>query len=324
MSKNLRISLFGVTGALAGFVLQGCFTPQPTPECSVTTTAAGQGLGPYFVTLQKTSGTGTCSELTYMRIGMMRYRTKPSGGAFTVGVRPSLVADPYLHGTDLVLDVDPANNCVNEDDCLGEGDLANMCVVSPVQTYDGTPVVGTTATPTDGGAPFDIDPANDCVVVEDEFTLERSDPLDPDGKNLTGIGQMPQFPSNNVCSITNVVGAVQNFPEEVIDLVDGGAEVFPAITYKAEFTDFNVITSTKVPGTAFTANIKYTEGSCVAEYKAVGFWPEIGCASDADCNPAPDLDAGHVTGSGINPDFKPKCDLVLEVCVPTVDVTTIK
>ena len=59
MSKNLRISLYGLTGAVAGFVLQGCFAAQPTPECSVTITAAALGLAPYYVKLTKQTGTGT-------------------------------------------------------------------------------------------------------------------------------------------------------------------------------------------------------------------------------------------------------------------------
>lgn len=321
MNQNLRISLFGFTGAIAGFVLQGCFAPQPTPECGVTVTAAALGLNPYYVKLEKQSGTGACANLTHMSVGLMRYRTQASGGAFTVAVRPSVVVDPYL-GYDFSADQDPANNCVNEEDCLGEDDPTMMCLVSPTETIDGTPVVDDTATPTDGGEPFVIDPANECTVVEEP--LPRVDPADPDGANLNGIGQMPQFPTKNVCPITNIVGAAQNFGEEMVTLADGGTQTFPAATYKTEFTDFNIITSTKVPGTAFTANIKVTEGSCVADYKAVGFWPPIECSSEADCDPNADLDAGRIFGSGINPDFKPKCDMDLGVCVPSVDVTTIK
>lgn len=326
MSKNLRISLFGLIGAFAGFALQGCFASQPTPECSVTITAAGLGVGPYFVKLDKTSGTGACADLKSMRMGMMRYRTQASGGDFTVAVKPSLVVDPAL-GYSFSADQDPANNCVNEADCLGEADPSAMCLVSPTQTVDGTPVVGqadggSEAVPTDGGDPFPVDSANECKVVEEPVV--RVDAMDTKKANLNGIGKMKQFPTKNVCTITDVVGAVQNFQAEMLDLADGGTLNLPAATYKTEFTDFNVLTSTKVPGTAFTTNMKFTAGSCVAEYKAVGFWPEIACTTDEACNPSANLDAGRVTGSGINPDFKPKCDVALGVCVPTVDLTTIK
>lgn len=322
MSKNLRISLFGVIGAFSGFALQGCFASQPTPECSVTITSAGLGVAPYYVKLEKTSGTGACADLKFMRMGMMRYRTQASGGAFTVAVKPSLVVDPAL-GYSFSADTDPANNCVNAADCLGEADPSAMCLVSPTRTVDGTPVVdGGTATPTDGGDPFPVDPANQCMAVEEPVV--RVDSMDTKRANLNGIGQMPQFPTKNVCTITDVVGAVQNFRAEMLDLADGGTLNLPAATYKTEFTDFNVLTSTKVPGTAFTSNIKFTAGSCVAEYKAVGFWPEVACTTDENCNPSANLDAGRVTGSGINPEFKPKCETALGVCVPTVDITTIK
>lgn len=325
MSKNLRISLFGLTGAVAGFVLQGCFAAQPTPECSVTVTAAGLGLNPYYVKLEKVSGTGPCANLTHMRAGMMRYRTQASGGSFTLAVKPSVIVDPYL-GYDFSADSDPSNDCVNEEDCQGEADPTMACInnVSDggIELWDGTPVDSAgTVTQADGGT-YDIDLANECVVVEEP--LPRVDPADPDGKKLNAIGKMPQFPTAGVCSVTAFEGGEQNFQEEVVMLPDGTNQTFPAATYKTEFTDFNVMNTTKVPGTAFTTNIKLTQGTCVAEYKAVGFWPEIGCSADSDCDPNADLDAGRVFGSGINPEFKPKCDMDLEVCVPTVDVTTIK
>lgn len=338
MSKNLRISLFGLTGAVAGFVLQGCFAPQPTPECSVTITAAALGLHPYYVKLDKTSGTGTCSQLTHLYAGMQRFRTKPSGGAFTLAVKSSPVVDPFI-GKVYSADVDPVNNCVNEDDCQGEADPSASCVVSQtdggLEVYDGTPVTVmgamATAEPTDGGASYAVDPANECTSVPDP--VKRVDALDPKGKLLNAIGKMPQFPTNNVCAVTEFTGGVQNYQEEVLTLVDGTTTTLPAITYKIEYSNFNVVNSTKVPGTAFTTDVKYTAGGCVAEYKGVGFWPEVACSNPAsqgalvdstECDPNADLDAGRVFGSGINPDFKPKCDTTLKVCVPTVDVTNLK
>jgi hypothetical protein len=338
MSKNLRISLIGFAGAIAGFVLQGCFAAQPTPECSVTITAAGLGLPPYYVKLDRVSGTGSCSQLDHMYAGVQRFRTQASGGAFTFAIRSSPVVDPYL-GYVYSADVDPYNNCANEENCTGEddepGDVSGQCVTTlgdgGVETYDGTPVSGDEAQPTDGGEPFTIDTENECISVDDPIT--RADPADQNGKLLNAIGKMPQFPTNDVCAVTDFVGGEQNFQEEVLDLVDGTTTTLPAITYKLEYSNFNIINSAKVQGTAFVSDVKYTEGSCVAEYKAVGFWPEIHCSNDpsegalvdsTECDPNADLDAGRVFGSGINPEFKPKCDTALGVCVPSVDVTTIK
>ncbi len=335
MSKNSRISLFGLIGGVAGFALSGCFAAQPTPECNVTITAAGQGLGPYYALLTRVDGTGSCSELTHMSVGMQRFRTQANGGAFTLAVRTSPVVDPYL-GYIYSADLDPANNCANEEDCLGEEDPAASCVQPSadggVELFDGTPVDPATATFTtaDGGS-VEVDLANECASVEEPFA--RRDAADPKGKKLNAIGQMPQFPSNNACTITNFTGGEQNYQEEVLTLADGSSATLAAVTYKTEFTNFNVINSAKVPGTAFTTDMKFTEGGCVANYKVVGFWPEIHCSNapsegalvvSGDCDPSADLDAGRITGSGINPSFEPKCNTALGVCVPTVDVATIK
>ena len=332
MSKNLRIGFFGLAGAVAGFALQGCFDAQPTPECSVTITAAALGLGPYYTKLTKVDGTGSCANLTHFYTGLQRFRTKAQGGAFTLAVKPSPVADPYL-GYVYSADVDPDNNCENEEDCadctieLADGGLVisdGGVVEEYTITLDdgGTDVGVGTPDPAEPDLYRPVDDANLCKSVEEP--IERRDPTDPDGKNLIALGQMPQFPSNNVCAISDFTGGVQNFGQEDLTLADGTTSTLPAITYKTEFTNFNVVNSTKVPGTAFTADVKLTEGGCVANYKAVGFWPEIHCATDSDCDPNADLDAGRVFGSGINPAFEPKCDTVLEVCVPSVDVATIK
>ena len=334
MSKNLRISLYGLTGAVAGFVLQGCFAAQPTPECSVTITAAALGLAPYYVKLTKQSGTGTCSTLTHMQAGLQRFRTQANGGAFTMAIKASPVADPFL-GYVYAANVDPSNDCVKETDCQGDTKPTNSCVVTQadggVELFDGRPVgpTGNVGLP-DGGS-FKVSRTNECGPVDDP--INRVDATDPKGKNLNAIGKMPQFPTNNVCAITEFAGGVQNYQAESLDLVDGTTQTLPAITYKLEYTNFNVINSTKVPGTAFTADVKYTAGACVAEYKALGFWPPVACSNPAsqgalvdstECDPSGDLDAGRVTGSGINPEFKPRCDTALGMCVPSVDLTTIK
>ena len=324
MNTKLRIGLLGLASAVAGFTLQGCFAPQPVPECSVTITAAALGLTPYHVLMTKVDGTGACASLKHINVGLQRYRTKAAGGDFTLAVKASPVVDPYL-GYVYSANTDAYNDCANEEDCQGEDDPTMSCVVNVddggVERFDGTPVeisgdVGIAGDPNDGG--FEVDPANECGVVEEE--LPRVDATDPDGKKLNAIGKMPQFPTNGVCTVTDFTGGEQNFQAEMD--IDGN--VIPAVTHKLEFTEFNVINSTKVPGTAFTSKIKYTEGSCVANYTAVGFWPEVHCEADADCDPSADLDAGRILGSGINPEFKPKCDTDVGICVPTVDIAAIK
>lgn len=334
MSKNSRISIFGCIGAMAGFALSGCFAAQPTPECNVTISAAGQGLGPYYALLTRVDGTGSCAELDHMSVGMQRFRTQANGGTFTLAVKTSPVVDPYL-GYVYAADVDPANNCVNQTRCTdctidaGPGLVIRDggAVVDFVQADGGT---GGRTAAVDGGFRV-VDRKNACRSVDDE--VARVDATDPDGKKLNAIGQMPQFPTQNACTITNFVGGEQNYQEEVLMLVDGTTQTLPAITYKAEYTNFNVINSAKVPGTAFTTDLRYTEGTCVANYKVVGFWPAHECTNlpsegalvvSDDCDPNPNPDAGRVTGSGINPAFEAKCNTALGICVPTVDVTAIR
>ena len=352
MSKNLRISLIGLAGAVAGFALQGCFATQPIPECTVTTTAVANGLVPYYTRLSRVDGTGPCAELTHFYTGLQRFRKQGTGGDFTLAIKSSPVIDPFM-GYVYSADTDPTNDCVNGEDCQGDADPTAACVVNVsdggVELFDGTPIAADGTVDLADGGSYQVDPANECVAVDDP--VERRDPADPKGANLNAIGQMPRYPINNLCAVTDIVGGVQNYGPETLDLADGTQTTLPAITYNVEYTNFNVVNSAKVLGNAFTADVKYTEGSCVANYKAVGFWvglsllqgtadikctpavpADAGLVYSTDCDPSSDLDAGRVFGSGINPAFQPMCDLSLGptpadgtgVCVPSVDVTTIK
>lgn len=334
----------GLTGALAGFGLQGCFAPQPVPECTVNTAAAAQGLVPYYVILDKvdSTGGGTCGDFDHMYAGLTRYRTEPSGGPFKVGIKASLIADP-AQGEVYAADVDAYNNCVNEEDCLGEDDPTMGCVVlnpddGGVTLTDGTPVDPSTGTVDAGVDSYDVDLANECTPVEEP--VERTDPNDPEGKNLVALGSMPQFPTGGRCMVTDFTGGTQDF--EPITVLSGTD--LPAISYKVEFTDFTVINTSQVYGTAFTSDVKFTEGTCVANYKARGFWsgllvglfvgtPEISCdvegmdgglAYAPECDPNADLDAGRSFGSGMSPAFQPLCDVGRKACVPSVDFATLQ
>lgn len=353
MNSKLRTGLLGLIGAVAGFGLQGCFTPQPAPECSVTVTAAGLGLVPYYTQLKKidSTGGGTCGDLDHMYVGLQRFRTKASGGDFTVALKPSFLADPYL-GYAYSADTDEYNNCENEESCHGEDDPTLSCVTDVLadggtELFDGTPVdtsagdgTGVVGDPTDGG--FEVDLANICKSVEEP--LYRVDPTDMDGKNLNIIADMPQFPTAGRCALTQKTGGTENYQEEMT--LTG---TVPAITYKVEFIDTTVINNADIPGIAFTGKIKVTEGSCVANYSAIGWWsgyntgtPEIACTPEAsaakgsltyatECDPNADIDAGRLLGSGMSPSFKPMCQRTNDpgmdpegICVPSIDLTAAK
>jgi hypothetical protein len=290
--NNVRIGLVGLASAVAGFALSGCFASQPDPECNVVQTSAPFGLSPYLVKLAKVDGAGSCSELKSLLVGMQRSRLPPKmgtstpvNGEFYLDIKPSVLTD-VAAGLAFSADSDPSNDCSAGEDC-------DQCVAS--------------------GDP-DVD--NVCQLVPDP--VPRTDPSDPEGKKLLGRGTMAQFPKQGVCSATAFSEMAQAFPEEVVDLIDGGTETFPALTMKTEWSNFEILNTAKAPGTVWRARLTYTEGSCVANYDAFAFWPALHCATDADCDPVADVDAGREFGSGFNPDFKPVCNTDLGYCEPTV------
>lgn len=147
----------------------------------------------------------------------------------------------------------------------------------------------------------------------------RLDPADPEGKNLLGFSKFPFLPEADLtCSASEFTAAKQDF-EEVPgeDLPDGGTgPVTPALSRKYEFTSLKFLATVNAPGTVFAAEVKLTEDTCTATLKAQGLWPQIPCdpslndtarnGYNLDCDPKPDIDAGHIIGSGINPTFAPE------------------
>ncbi|GMU61058.1 MAG: hypothetical protein AMXMBFR34_28210 [Myxococcaceae bacterium] len=336
--NSLRIGLLGLVAAVAGFALSGCFASQPTPECSVQGSSAGLGITPYHVALTKVDATGTCGDMPYLVVGTQRSRlppamgsTQPVSGGFTMHIKTSPSIDMY-NGFTFSADSDPSNDC-----SLFDGDevLCDMCVASG-------------------------DPAEENVCMPVPDPVYRVDPADPDQANVLGTAKLPQYPTDGVCTATEFSPTVQNFQEEVVDLIDGGTETFPALTVNTEWSAFEILASSKAPGTVWRAKLKYTEGNCVANFDAFAFWPELHCSTTADgvtqeyadeeCNPKENLntqcfpemggpatistdggcDTGFITmgqrvlGSGMNPEFKPKCDMSVGFCTPTVTFDDLK
>lgn len=172
-------------------------------------------------------------------------------------------------------------------------------------------------------------------------TTARTDP-DPDaGKYMLAEAKLDAFPTNGKCKLTSFTGSdgtgegnVQHFAYE---------DPYPATTVKLEWSDFNVYSTTRVPGTAFGAKMKYSESAsnCTIEYTANGFWPVLGCTKDEDCNPDENPDGGlydggpadpTYVGSGLPPTWgggpynKPHCNHTQGVCepYPGVDLSTLQ
>ncbi|HEY0882551.1 MAG TPA: hypothetical protein VGD87_13505, partial [Archangium sp.] len=292
--------------------------------------SAGLGLGPYLVLLEPVDGAGACAEVKHFSAGLQRFRPADGGTGFEIGVKTSLVADPSL-GYVFEGNADPSNDCVNEEDCRGATSRAASCVVTTdagLALFDGTPVSapgvdgGATAMEADGGTVDGVDPRNLCTWVKEPIL--REDPADPAGANRTSFAHFTQYPVDGVCRTEDWRGGVQDYAEVALSLEDGGTSSLPAVRYQVEWSDFRVFMTDKVQGTAFKADLRYTEGGCTANYKATGIWPAHECKTDGDCDPQPNADEGRVFGSGLNPEFKPVCNVDLGYCVPSVDVATIE
>ncbi len=124
-----------------------------------------------------------------------------------------------------------------------------------------------------------------------------------------GSAKMPAFPTGDVCEMSTFVGAEQHFDAIPPTLDDDGGVIdpgSPAFSAAYNFTKLRFSATTNAPGTTFDGELDYTDDNCTAHYKVFAFYPAIGCATDADCNPIADPDAGYVVGSGINPTFDSK------------------
>lgn len=158
-----------------------------------------------------------------------------------------------------------------------------------------------------------------------QYDNGRMDPADPDGKKVNALGNYMALPSaDERCSASfEATGERNGIAEQTFEAIpeeldaDGGVvtPAEPELYMKYKWTDLHFLVNARFPGTLFKGTVEYTEDTCTATYDVEGFWPEIGCSTDEDCDPNPNPDAGRTMGSGINPDFAPvTCDVDLGVC----------
>lgn len=279
-TSHLTLLVAAVAATLACF--GACTTPQATTECNIAASSYLAGTNNFWAKYTLKSGTGPCAELPGEEVGFQRY-LKPGSKEPTFAVRAQRMGDA-LAGVSYLADSDPSNDCADESDC-------GQCASSS---------------------------SNPCQLVPDP--VYRVDPTDPDAKKANGMGYLTLLPSpEGVCEGSGITEAIQNFQAESVALLDGGTEEFPAVNMSYKWSNLKVTSTAAVPGTVFTADLSYIEGTCKATYSVVGIWPLVNCATDDDCNPAPNLDAGRPTGSGLNPEFAPVCNVDLGVCEATVD-----
>lgn len=105
---------------------------------------------------------------------------------------------------------------------------------------------------------------------------------------------------------------------------------YPATTIRYEWSNARVLVSANYQGTQFSADLKFTQDDCTAEYEVRGFYPLISCASDAECcSTEADCKGKGEMGadrplSGINPDFDVRCETALGYCVLRGDVPALR
>lgn len=297
--RTLRIALLALATVSGGFALQSCFSPQPVPECTVITGQEVTGVTNYAGILKTVNATAGCRDYKWVEVGMTRYRPLDAPDKMEVGFKASPLVD-IAFGRHSQANIDAENDCSLGDECA-------TCVA-----------------PSD---PPDPD-ANVCMAVLEQ--VERVDPSDPERAKLVIRVPLSQYPdSAGVCRIDDSSTAA-DFEATTVQLVDGGTQAWPAHSIRMSWSNMRVLNNARVPASAWTANLLLEETDCTANYEVLGIWPLVQCESDADCSPVADVDAGRVAGSGISPDFKPRCDTSLAddrgkgLCVPTVDVMALK
>lgn len=149
--------------------------------------------------------------------------------------------------------------------------------------------------------------------------------IDPDAPNQpNSVGELTTDApreEDNFCEVPTLTTAR-------LESRYGGVSKAPvSLTYA--WSNLRIYNTPEIPGTQFTAELRYTESGCTAEYTVKGIWPVVGCATsgkpdDAKCDPKPDPSVGRYRGSGINPTFPVKCDPVALICVLTGEVPSDK
>lgn len=152
------------------------------------------------------------------------------------------------------------------------------------------------------------------------------------------LGDFSNTPNaDDFCSAPDLSAAEQHIPRTDYTDAEGNAQVFPETRLKYEWKDLQVYMTFAAPGSAATGEVTITRevtdpttgttDSCTTTYVANALFPAVGCEvtdamgagtgmpDDTRCCSKADLANGRPFGSGINPDFKVKCDPTLLLCV---------
>ena len=150
--------------------------------------------------------------------------------------------------------------------------------------------------------------------------------LDPDAPNApNSLGEVTDEPgADNFCEVPTL-NATQLVART------------PALSLSYEWSNLRIYNTPGIPGTQFTADLRYTENGCPTDYSVKGIWPVVSCSKeitvdgkkqnvpdDSKCDAKPDPSVGRFRGSGINPVFPVKCDPDVKICVLTGEVPSLE
>jgi len=217
---------------------------------------------------------------------------------------------------------------------LKSGDPQSACGgftgdILGLQTYFATG--GLNGTPKFSEASMAIRPAylGDLVEFAAGWTPPVADPDPRHTPNAVGKFDTSLPDGDEFCAATNFSVAEISLPElplipavlddpETPDVDESADEVpaVPATSVRYEWRNVRVLVSANYQGTQFSADLKFTQDGCTAEYEVLGLYPLATCEKDMDCQ--------DTSVTGINPDFAVKCQTDLGFCVLRGELPALK
>ncbi|HLL56055.1 MAG TPA: hypothetical protein VK447_21010 [Myxococcaceae bacterium] len=165
---------------------------------------------------------------------------------------------------------------------------------------------------------------NFVAIRSANLGAHRGSCVDPTAANYPcSIGEFPTESNNqNFCVMPTLTPARVQLP------ASGSA---PAVDKTYEWSDVQVLVTSRAAGTQIKANLKYTDAvsGCTANYDVVAMWPGINCATTVNgvktadntkcatkADPAKGIKIGCSAGGFcLSPDIKTYCDPEIFLCV---------
>lgn len=190
---------------------------------------------------------------------------------------------------------------------------------------------GLNGTPKFSESSMAIRPAylGDLVDAAASWTPPVADPDPEHTPNAVGEFTTSLPDDDEFCAATKFSVAEISLPElpaipavpddpETLDVDESIPETpaVPATSVRYEWSNVRVLVSANYQGTQFSADLKFTQDGCTAEYEVLGLYPLAYCEADEECQ--------DTSVTGINPDFAVKCQTDLGFCVLRGDLPALK